>query len=119
MSDNPLEDTPEREARIRQRAYHLWEADGRPHGQDAEYWERARELIGMEDSPGTGLLPNPMTQDERMPGVIVDEAALQDNLGEFPSLMTDQGDRAQTPMAPAKAPKAPRRKAGKKPETPS
>jgi hypothetical protein len=119
MSDNPLEDPPERDASIRQRAYHLWEADGRPHGREAEFWERARELIGMEDSPGTGLLPNPMTQEERMPGVIVDEAALQDNLGEFPSLMTDQGDRLQTPMAQVEAPKAPRGKARKKPATPA
>ena len=99
MSDNPLEDTPERDAKIRERAYFLWEADGCPHGREAEFWERARELIGMEESSGAGLLPNPQTQGERMPGVIVDEAALQDNLGEFPSLMTDQGDRPQTPVA--------------------
>lgn len=57
MSDNPLELTPEREHRIRERAYHLWEADGRPHGRDLDYWERARELIGMEENPGSGLLP--------------------------------------------------------------
>lgn len=31
--------------RIKQRAYELWEADGRPHGRDAEHWARAeREL---------------------------------------------------------------------------
>jgi hypothetical protein len=100
MSDNPLEDTPERTARIRERAYYLWEADGRPDGRQAEFWERARELIGIEDSAGAGLLPNPMTQDTPIPGVTVEEAALQDNLGEFPSLMTDQGDRPQTPIAP-------------------
>jgi hypothetical protein len=99
MSDNPLEDTPEREARIRKRAYLLWEADGCPNGREDEFWERARELVGMEESRGAGLLPNPATLDERLPGVTVDEAALQDNLGEFPSLMTDQGDRMQTPAA--------------------
>jgi hypothetical protein len=102
MSDNPLEDSPDREARIRERAYLLWEQDGCPHGRADEYWERARELIGMEDSRGAGLLPNPATQHETLPGVIVDEAALQENLGEFPSLLTDQGDRPQTP-APRKA----------------
>jgi hypothetical protein len=107
MSDNPLEDTPEREARIRERAYFLWEEDGRPKGRAEEFWERARELIGMEESRGAGLLPNPMTQHEALPGVIVDEAALQENLGEFPSLMTDQGDREQTPAA--KKPPARRR----------
>jgi hypothetical protein len=33
------------EERIKQRAYELWEAAGRPHGQDAEHWARAeREL---------------------------------------------------------------------------
>jgi hypothetical protein len=98
MSDNPLEDTPEREARIRERAYLLWEQDGCPVGRADEFWERARELVGMEESRGAGLLPNPETQDEKLPGVTVDEAALQDNLGEFPNL-TDQGERAQTPMA--------------------
>ena len=51
MSDNPLESNPERDARIRERAYHLWEADGRPHGREKEYWERAEDLIGMEDHP--------------------------------------------------------------------
>ena len=59
MSDNPLQNTPDREARIRERAYHLWEADGRPHDQDKEFWERAEILIAMEESAGAGLLPNP------------------------------------------------------------
>jgi len=98
MSDNPLDQTPERDARVRERAYFLWEADGCPVGQADEFWERARELIGMEESRGAGLLPNPMTLNEPIPGVTVDEAALQENLGEFPSLMTDQGDRPQTPV---------------------
>ncbi len=103
MSDNPtanpLEDTPEHETRIRERAYFLWEADGCPEGRADEFWERARELIGMEDSAGAGLLPNPMTRGEPAAGDVVDEAELQENLGEFPSLMTDQGDRQETPMA--------------------
>lgn len=59
MTDNPLENDPEREARIRARAYRLWEEDGRPHGRDVEFWERARTLIGMEDSAGAGQVPNP------------------------------------------------------------
>jgi hypothetical protein len=33
------------EDRIRDRAYALWEADGRPDGRDKEHWQRAeREL---------------------------------------------------------------------------
>ena len=26
---------------IRERAYYLWEQDGRPHGRDMEFWSRA------------------------------------------------------------------------------
>jgi hypothetical protein len=98
MSDNPLEDSPERDQRIRERAYHLWEEDGCPNGRETEFWERARELIGMEDSAGAGLLPNPMTQHEPIPGMTVEEASIQENLGEFPGRLTDQGDWRQTPM---------------------
>jgi hypothetical protein len=51
----------EREQRIRERAYLLWEADGKPHGRDVEYWERACELTGMEEPAGGGALANPQT----------------------------------------------------------
>ena len=62
MTANPLDDSDEtRQQQIRQRAYHLWEADGRPNGGEAEFWERARELIGMEESAGAAELPNPAT----------------------------------------------------------
>ena len=98
MSDNPLEDTPEREARIRTRAYHLWEADGGPPGRDDEYWERARSLIGMEESAGAGQLPNPMTLDDPHPGLVVEEASIQANYGEFPDRFADQGEWRSTPM---------------------
>lgn len=57
MPDNPLELTPERDARIRERAYHLWEADGRPNGREDEFWERAEELLGMEDNATSGQQP--------------------------------------------------------------
>ncbi len=103
MSDNPLENDPAREERIRHRAYHLWEADGKPHGRDAEYWERASELVGLEDSAGAGQLPNPAT----LPGADpyrtepVEEAFIQDNLGEFPDRLADQGDIRPTPSKEA------------------
>lgn len=50
MARNALETDPAREQRVRERAYHLWESDGKPHGRDIEYWERARELIAHEES---------------------------------------------------------------------
>jgi hypothetical protein len=84
--------------RIRSRAYHLWEADGRPHGREAEFWERARELIAIEDNPTAGRLPNPMQAHPRPgPEQPVEPIEAVENQGEFPGRRTDQGDRQPTP----------------------
>jgi Protein of unknown function (DUF2934) len=46
-----MTDVPDEDA-IRRRAYALWEADGRPHGRDDEYWHRAeRALHGHKSKP--------------------------------------------------------------------
>ena len=108
---NPLADDPEREQRVRERAYLLWEADGMPHGHDVEYWERARELIGMEESAGSGLLPNPSTTPDSPRETGIEEAELQENLGEFPGRLADQGEVATTP-APKRKSRAKPKKAG-------
>ena len=99
MSDNPLEDDPARDARIKERAYHLWKADGGPHGRDDEYWERASELTRMEDAGQPGQLPNPTTQPGFDPTATepVEEAFIQENLGEFPDRFADQGESQPTP----------------------
>jgi hypothetical protein len=98
MSDNPLEEDPARDALIREHAYALWEADGKPHGNDLEYWERARELVGMMQSKGAGQIPVPSLDDPSVIlGQTVDEASIQSNLGEFPGRQADQGTRPQTP----------------------
>lgn len=54
--------------RVRRRAYELWEADGRPEGQELPYWLAAeREVAGLSDAgeedPGAGL-------DDLEPGVL-------------------------------------------------
>ena len=108
---NPLAVDPEREQRVRERAYHLWEAEGKPHGRDVEYWERARELIGMDDSAGAGLLPNPQSQPDSPRETGIEEAEIQANLGEFPDRLADQGEVQVTP-APKRKPRVPRKKAG-------
>ena len=98
MSDNPLEDDPAREQRIRERAYLLWEADGSPSGNDLEYWERARELVGMSDSGQTAQREVPAPDDPAvMAGQPIEEASIQQNLGEFPDRLSDQGEHAQVP----------------------
>ncbi len=97
---NPLDDQDEGyQRRVRERAYHLWEADGQPHGRDQEYWERAVRLVGMEESGNSGQLPNPGTEATTPFTDPVEEASIQDNLGEFPDRSSDQGEHAQTPSA--------------------
>lgn len=104
--ENPLDPSPEHEKRVRDRAYFLWLQEGKPAGQAENYWERARELEALH-SP-VGLEPNPMIAHPSGPPPvdIVDEAALQDNLGEFPDRVADQGDRRATPMTRSQARKA-------------
>ncbi|HEY4043327.1 MAG TPA: DUF2934 domain-containing protein [Rhodopila sp.] len=108
---NPLAVDPEREHRVRERAYLMWEADGKPHGRDVEYWERARELIGMEESAGSGLLPNPRSTPQAPRETGVEEAELQENLGEFPDRLADQGEVKTAPT-----PKRKTRAKAKKPD---
>jgi len=91
---------------IRERALEHWRKDGSPAGRLDEYIERARELQAIIDNPTAGQLPNPMTvhHNEVGPRQPVEEAELQENLGEFPSLLgEDQGDHLQAPMTRKKA----------------
>ncbi|MBW4022681.1 MAG: DUF2934 domain-containing protein [Proteobacteria bacterium] len=100
MADNPLKFDADREHRIRARAYHLWETEGKPEGRAVEFWERAAELVGMEDSGLTGQIENPIAAgiDPTAP-TNVEEAEIQQNLGEFPDRLADQGEWQQTPKA--------------------
>jgi hypothetical protein len=42
--------------RIRERAYHIWEASGRPSGRDEEFWQRACEMVATGgDQPSSGV----------------------------------------------------------------
>jgi len=79
---------PSLEERIRARAHQLWEEEGRPEGRADDHWETARILVAIEDDR-TSLVPVQPDQPE--------EAAIQENLGEFPGAETDEGDRQQFP----------------------
>src|SRR4051812_42183709 len=52
---NMVEMAMERDERIKQRAYELWEQDGRPEGKDGEHWARAAEEIDGESRDGARL----------------------------------------------------------------
>lgn len=50
----------DREQRIREWAYRLWEQDGYPHGRDGEHWFRAVEIVLQEDAaPEAGIVSRP------------------------------------------------------------
>jgi hypothetical protein len=102
-SRNALSVDPEREHRVRERAYLMWESDGRPHGRDVEYWERARELVGTEENAGSGLPPNPQTMPEARRETGAEMAEVQENLGEFPDRLADQGEVKTTPTPKRKS----------------
>lgn len=114
MSETRLANTQDHEVRVRERAYHLWEDGGRPHGREREFWERAEELVGMEESATTGRLANPMTHPQAVPGVTIEEAEVQENYGETPGRLTDQGDRPQSPAPRARSRRVAKPKSSKK-----
>ena len=43
--------TDDREQKVRERAYSLWEQEGGEHGRHEEHWQRAEAELGDEDSP--------------------------------------------------------------------
>ncbi|MCX7349442.1 MAG: DUF2934 domain-containing protein [Alphaproteobacteria bacterium] len=49
MSDQ--KDEHPQAARIRERAYMIWERDGRPDGHALLHWVKAREEVEAEDQP--------------------------------------------------------------------
>jgi hypothetical protein len=97
--------TTKHDIAIHRRALRMWRDDGAPPGRLPEYEERARELQAFIDNPTGGQLPNPLTAQhgEVEPAQPMEEAELQENLGEFPSLLTDQGDHLEAPMTRSKA----------------
>jgi hypothetical protein len=78
------------EQRIKDRADRLWEAAGRPEGPRDIFLEEARELLAIEEVGPPTLDP------EKAAAPVIEEAAIQGNLGEFPTLR-DQGDEETYP----------------------
>lgn len=86
MQEDP---TASMEERIRKRAYQLWLDEGCPQGRAEVHWDKATELVAIEDnqhlatrSPTAALGPH---------GQPVEPMIALTNQGEFPEL-TDQGE---------------------------
>jgi hypothetical protein len=100
--DSPFKPSESHLQRIRVRAYYLWESEGRPIGQSAAYWERAEELDAIEhNQPVPMQNPSASHSARTSEGTLIEEASLQENLGEFPTRFTDQGDTMPTPESTA------------------
>jgi hypothetical protein len=111
MARNPLKTDRAHEQHIRERAYHLWESDGKPHGRDVEYWARARKLVDMEEGTGSEqpLQPAAIPDPPRMATAKKDEP--QQNRGGVPDPVADQGGAQPAP--------APKRRSRAKPKKPA
>ncbi len=94
------------EARIRDKAHKLWEEAGRPEGRAAEHWEKARTLVAIEDDR-TSLKPIEQASSEPL--------EVQDNLGESPGALTNQGERLQVPSEDIATTRTKPRAAARKP----
>ena len=53
-----------REQRVREAAHAIWEAEGRPHGRDAEHWRRAEEQMAAAPPPGKQAAKQPAGKQE-------------------------------------------------------
>lgn len=78
-SDEPFE------ARVRRKAHELWLSEGGTHGRAEDHWRIAKELVAEEIARGRTDLPYIGETEDR-----VEDAGVQENLGEFPDL-DDQG----------------------------
>ncbi len=96
-SDSPFYPSAEHLERIRVRAYHLWESEGRPEGQAAAYWERAEALDAIAHNAPAPKVEDRPNVHHTSEGVLIEEAFLQENLGEFPARSNDLGDAMPTP----------------------
>ena len=87
----------DRNERIRERAYRLWLEEGCPEGRADDHWDKASELVAIEESYKDTLKPNPTEAYENSPtGEPVEPLEAVQNLGEFPTLV-DQGEEAVFP----------------------
>ena len=80
--------------RIAKKAHELWEAEGRPHGRDQAHWDEAKEIIALQDSESSTLMPASTGVDEP----VEEKTVSLDNEGEAAGL-TDTGEHDLTSTA--------------------
>jgi hypothetical protein len=113
----------DREARIRARARRMWEEEGRPEGRADVHWDKAAELVAIEDNYRLATEKVPSPDELSATGEPIEPIEAVENLGEVPGALTDQGDEQHNPSrrqrpAPPPAPELdapkPAKSAGRK-----
>ena len=46
--------TIDNEAKVRERAYYIWEREGRPHGRELQHWQAALSELTLEANSSNG-----------------------------------------------------------------
>lgn len=95
---NPLENSPARDAHIRARAREMWIADGKPTCGPEGYMEAAADLVGMELNPDAGQEPVDPPVPLGPDGQPIEEAKLQENLGNPGGSMDERDERQEVPF---------------------
>jgi hypothetical protein len=85
--------------RIAKRAEQMWIDAGRPDGPRGHFLDDARALIAITENPTAGTI-----DPEEAAEPVIEEAALQANLGEFTSYSDRQGEEPLFPAPDAETP---------------
>src|SRR3954451_23357975 len=87
------------EERVKQRAYEIWEREGRPEGREADHWALAKEEVAIEDNQSQALMPNPSQggDDTVIHPEPVEPLLAADSLGEDVGGPTNQSDEQPLP----------------------
>jgi hypothetical protein len=84
------------EDKVRARAYRLWQEEGCPEGRAEVHWDKACELVAIEENIDLTLKPIPDPGSIGPYGEPVEPIEAAQNSGEFPTL-TDQGEEQTFP----------------------
>ena len=107
----------DRHARISERAYQIWVAEGRVHGRHGEHWRRAEREIAAEELRAAAALANraagaAKTARRRAPAT----SAGAKKAGAKKAGTTAMGKTRATPAAPARLGRQRKRAADQSPE---
>ena len=87
----------DRDRRIRERAYRLWQEEGCPEGRADVHWDMATELVAIEDNHKVATEPVHPPHGRGPTGEPIEPIEAVENAGEFPT-MTDQGEERTFPQ---------------------